>query len=147
MHKVGCVIVNVKLCIYKSSMLNFTFITYVRTWVKQLEKGNNNEVSLFTWKEDHKDDQPHMIKGWPCPKMQYRTIKGNDNEMMIACMHTCLHTHTRLSNTLLFVLWNSSMWLIVIQWITQGKDHIREWSFNKMTGVGKYLHTHIAVYL
>jgi hypothetical protein len=80
---------------------------HVQQHKKMTKKGDNNEVSLFTWKEGHKDDQHHMIKRWPCTIMQYRTIKGNDNEMMITCMDT------PLSNTLLFLLWNSSMWLLL----------------------------------
>ncbi len=35
---------------------------HVQQHKKWPKKGDNNEVSLFTWKEDHKDDQPHMIK-------------------------------------------------------------------------------------
>jgi hypothetical protein len=49
---------------------------------------------LVHLKKNHEDDQPHMIKRRPCTIMEYKTIKGNENEMMIACMHTCSCAHT-----------------------------------------------------
>jgi hypothetical protein len=112
---------------------------------KWLKEGDNNEVSLFAWKKDHKDDQPHMIKRWPCTIMQYRTIKGNDNEMMIACMHTCSQNCLTYFVVCTLKLLHVN---VVMQLITQGeKITLGNGASTRWSALGNdYTHTSLSIY-